>query len=268
MIIDGSPALALKFLSHEDQLSTSSYLSVAGLAAGPTLTHDDSLSIIIDPGAWTDLIDETLARSLARHAIEAGHKPSQDQLVTPLRIQGVGHGHQDCEWQIACPIAMTTDAGPAGLHQFSAPVVCGSGANLPGLIGLKSLEHHRAGFELRTTSSHLAGLRSACHQALSGSAARAGTQWPPYAGHRRVQQGVARLRQGPGAGCSGQECLCGTPESAEYRGRKPRCCGKPSQECLCGTLGSSSGECLHGTSRTLKVGRRRKCLVVFVVPWK
>lgn len=51
-------------------------------------------------GAWTNLIGETLARSLARRALDDGHRPGQEKLPTPLRIQGVGNGHQHTELQI------------------------------------------------------------------------------------------------------------------------------------------------------------------------
>lgn len=124
-----------------------------------TQLPDDRVSIFIDPGAWANLIGEELPHSLAKRAIEAGHRPSQERLETPLRIQGVGQGHQDRAWYIKCPIAAPTDAGPAGLHQFAAPVVRGSGSNLPGLLGLSVSGAPPRDLELRSTGPDPAGAR-------------------------------------------------------------------------------------------------------------
>ena len=68
-------------------------------------------------------------------------------MTNPLKIAGVGHGHHDCEWQIRCPIAVSSSEGNEPhtlLHELVAPVVRGAGAELPGLLGLRSLENHRA----------------------------------------------------------------------------------------------------------------------------
>ena len=101
------------------------------------------LSVIVDSGAWTNLIGANLARSLAKKAVENRHQPRQDKLSNPIQIQGVGNGVQACEWQMTCPVAVPTEDG-AMLHEFSAPIVTGAGADLPGLLGLQSLQKHRA----------------------------------------------------------------------------------------------------------------------------
>lgn len=68
--------------------------------------------------------------------------PPLELWASPLRMQGGGNGYQDCDKQIACPTAMPAESGAAGLHQFAAPVMRGGGSNMPGLLGLKSLEQH------------------------------------------------------------------------------------------------------------------------------
>jgi hypothetical protein len=58
---------------------------------------------------------------------------------------------------MTCPIALTTEDGNARLHQITAPIVEGSGADLPGLLGLRSLEHERAILDCGSLTLHLVG---------------------------------------------------------------------------------------------------------------
>ena len=102
------------------------------------------LSVIIDPGAWTNLMGENLARQLSRRAVEAGHRPQQVTMDKPLTIQGVGNGTQTCTHEIRTPIAITDNQGQTTIHSWTAPIVRESGAGLPGLLGLRSLESMRA----------------------------------------------------------------------------------------------------------------------------
>ena len=104
----------------------------------------DKLSVIVDSGAWTNLIGETLARRIAQRAVQAGHKPKQDRMATPPPIRGVGNGAQQCTWELTCPVAVPDADGQASGANFTAPVVSGPSKNLPGLLGLRSLEGQRA----------------------------------------------------------------------------------------------------------------------------
>ena len=87
---------------------------------------------------------ENLARQLSRRAVDAGHRPQQVTSTRPLRIQGVGNGTQTCTHEIQSPIAVVDSSGQATVHSWTAPIVRGSGADLPGLLGLRSLESMRA----------------------------------------------------------------------------------------------------------------------------
>ena len=99
-----------------------------------------------------------VARSLAKRSLESGHKPEQSNMERPLDIQGVGHGSQQCQWQMNCPIAITNEAGEAKLHKLTAPIVEGRGGeDLPGLLGLRSLEHERAILDCGNRMLHLVG---------------------------------------------------------------------------------------------------------------
>ena len=105
-----------------------------------TSLTDGRLSIIIDPGAWTNLLGEVLARLLVKRALQFGYKPTQHPLPKPLRIQGVGNGHQECTHALRVPIAVPDGQGRAFIHTLEAPVVGGTGKDLPGLLGLKTIE--------------------------------------------------------------------------------------------------------------------------------
>ena len=103
------------------------------------------LSVIVDSGAWTNLMGINVARALAQRAIERGFKPSQNKMTRPLKVQGVGNGEQQCQWQCVTPVAVPHQDGSAGGGTFTAPVVQGGpGAQLPALLGLRSMEQQRA----------------------------------------------------------------------------------------------------------------------------
>ena len=108
-----------------------------------TSLPDGRLSIIVDPGAWTNLMGADLARLLVARAIKMGHKPQQLPMET-LNVQGVGNGTQQCRYKLECPIAVPHDDDKTHLHRISTPIVEGTGAALPGLLGLRSLETDRA----------------------------------------------------------------------------------------------------------------------------
>ena len=64
--------------------------------------------------------------------------------MTPLTVNGVGKGSQKAKFKMVCPIAVPHSDGKSHLHQLTAPIVEGDGANLPGLLGLRTMEHERA----------------------------------------------------------------------------------------------------------------------------
>ena len=153
----GSPIVLQQDTSDEDQSTLSSswtapWWPAPGTEAVPgapffhaaTKLADGRLSMIIDPGAYTNLMGETLAKELAERAVSAGHTPTQMPLPKPLSIQGVGNGYQKCSHQILAPIAVPNGDGKATLHSLHAPIVEGTGKDIPGLLGLQSLESMNA----------------------------------------------------------------------------------------------------------------------------
>ena len=75
----------------------------AGLYHALTQLTSGQVSMIIDPGAWTNLFGAKVARKLAARAVQHGHKPQQLPMTTPLNIQGVGNGSQPCNFKISTP---------------------------------------------------------------------------------------------------------------------------------------------------------------------
>lgn len=138
-----SPEAGTPFFSPENPAQTFPWWpsdSVEATAAYHSISLPDRAGIIIDPGAYANLIGENTARMFAKVAIENGHKPRQWKMK-PMYVQGVGEGQQKCEWTVSIPIACKLSIGgkQVCLNYFEAPVVGGSGARLPALLGLRSL---------------------------------------------------------------------------------------------------------------------------------
>ena len=105
------------------------------------------MSIIVDPGAYTNLAGARWTREAAARALAAGYRPSQKQMAQPLNVQGVGNGHQTAKWATEMPIAVPSADGTAQLHTFESPTVGGTGESLPALLGLKSISANKGVLE-------------------------------------------------------------------------------------------------------------------------
>ena len=108
-------------------------------------------SIIVDPGAYTNLVGSNWAETQARLALSAGRKSYKTRLAAPMIIRGVGNGAQSCTDLTTIPIAIPWTPDPATPEStqprrfaFEAPVVEGAGKELPALLGLKSLTAQNA----------------------------------------------------------------------------------------------------------------------------
>ena len=122
-----------------------------------TALDNGRLSIIVDPGAWTNLWGSDVARAAAERSAAAGHQPVERKLPQSLNVSGVGKGAQKCETELTVPIGITTEEGPQ-LHSFAAPVISGeSGREVPGLLGLRSLERERAILDCGNRMLHFVG---------------------------------------------------------------------------------------------------------------
>jgi len=121
-----------------------------------TQLPDGRLSIIVDPGAWTNLAGKKWANAQATRAIRAGLMPNQTKMERPLSVQGVGNGFQHAVWQAMLPIACRNDDdGNSKLHRFEVPTLEGSGGDVPALLGLRSISAKQGVLETKTGSERL-----------------------------------------------------------------------------------------------------------------
>ena len=75
---------------------------------------------------------------------------------TPLKVSGVGNGHQECHYDCKLPIALKPDDGTGSiLGSLTIPSVPNS--ELPGLLGLAALRKNRAILDLSSMQLHFCG---------------------------------------------------------------------------------------------------------------
>ena len=114
-----------------------------------TQLPDGRMSIIVDPGAWTNLAGGKWVRQLQEKAIKAGHTPKAVKLAKPLEVQGVGKGTQSAIWNTQMPIAISNDMGKFIPQVFEVPTLEGEdGADVPALLGLRSMRGKSAVLEM------------------------------------------------------------------------------------------------------------------------
>eukprot|EP00439_Symbiodinium_sp_Y106_P053403 s1276_g7.t1 len=97
--------------------------------------------------AYTNLAGLRWVRQLAQKCHDRGLDVVQHQLSSPMSIAGVGQGTQQCTWAVRLPIgvpAVCEGEERNARCSFEAPVVGGSGAGLPALLGLRSLRSKNA----------------------------------------------------------------------------------------------------------------------------
>ena len=111
-----------------------------GVYHATTQLPDGRLSILVDPGAFTNLCGVNNARRMQAAGNQAGYASDQWYLDTPMSIMGVGEGTQFCTIEASVPFANKNADGSVGLNIYEAPLVHGSGADLPALLGLKSIK--------------------------------------------------------------------------------------------------------------------------------
>ena len=81
--------------------------------------------------------------------------PKQTQRPRPLQVGGVGHGSQACDHDISLPVAFTQSNGTRTEGTFTVPIVQNS--DLPGLIGLRSMQERKTILDMHTLKIHFLG---------------------------------------------------------------------------------------------------------------
>ena len=92
---------------------------------------------------------------LAQKARNHGLEPKEVKMNKPFTVQGVGSGTNEAKWEAHLPIAVTDDQGNVRVHEYHAPTVSGSGAELPALLGLESMSSQRGILEMTEGQEYL-----------------------------------------------------------------------------------------------------------------
>ena len=75
---------------------------------------------------------------------------------TPLKVSGVGNGHQECHYDCKLPVALQPGDGAASIMgNLTIPSVPDS--DLPGLLGLAALQKNRAVLDFSSMKLHFCG---------------------------------------------------------------------------------------------------------------
>ena len=98
------------------------------------------LSILADIGSRINLIGANTAQDMALKAAQYGHETKFEKRKHVLHVNGVGAGSAPCEEQAQIPIAVKYEDMPTTLQDFLANVATGSGEDLPGIMGLISMQ--------------------------------------------------------------------------------------------------------------------------------
>ena len=141
--VEGSP--------QQNQMTFPWWIAPDGTRVYHSVMLANGLSIIVDPGAYTNLAGKKWARSQALKATQHKYQVKQEKMRTPLGVSGVGEGSQKCTHQGSIPIAVDqeTSAGAStSIHTFECPIVEGTGEDLPALLGLKSMAAKNAILEM------------------------------------------------------------------------------------------------------------------------
>jgi hypothetical protein len=107
-----------------------------------TRLKNGMVGLMPDTGAHANLMGSVWAREQSDSAAKHGLTARQEPLASPKFVQGVGQGHQRCDYRVDLPCALVDIDGQAFVDTFSSPCVEGSG--LPGLLGAESLRRNRA----------------------------------------------------------------------------------------------------------------------------
>ena len=113
---------------------------------------DGRPGLLVDPGSYGNLVGE---QWLANAAAGIGQAPETMRRANPLQVGGVGAGAQTCHVDCRLPMQLQRSDGSQASSSFASPVVHGSGC--PALLGLKSLQNHRAILDMSTNMLHFAG---------------------------------------------------------------------------------------------------------------
>ena len=113
----------------------------------------------IPPNDWRipfgNLAGDAWAGAIAKDAQAHGRNIKQTKRDRPLTVSGVGKGNEGANFNGALPVAFKSTDGTYKSGVMDTPIIRNS--ELPGLLGLKSLEKLRAVIDFTTGKMYLMG---------------------------------------------------------------------------------------------------------------
>ena len=154
---------------------------------------NDEVGLMPDTGAHDGLCGDQWARRQAMKCNEYQKKVSQQTLMEPRYVAGVGNGSQQANYEVELSTGMIDTSGVYHEEVFKAPCLENSG--VPGLMGIQSLERNDALIRCKTGEIWFLGPGGAKIEASPGSKhfqmlkAKSGHWQIPISRFRRPQDG-------------------------------------------------------------------------------
>ena len=123
-------------------VNATSESGITSVYHGATRLSGEHQGPVVDPGSIFNLCGDRWAKTHYRIAETHGRTAKHAKRDQPLQVAGVGHGTQGAKFDVNIPVALKTTTGNFKIGAFDAP--CIQDSDIPGLLGLKSLEENRA----------------------------------------------------------------------------------------------------------------------------
>ena len=116
----------------------------------------DRNSMLVDLGSLINVVGANTAKDFKNTARKAGYETTVEKRSNRLNVNGVGKGSAPCDTQGTFPIAVQYKEQPTQLDSYKANIAEGSGANLPAILGSRSMQDKDAVLLLRQGSEVMA----------------------------------------------------------------------------------------------------------------
>ena len=119
-----------------------------------TKLSDGRSALLLDIGSVGNLMSQGWARVQAILAAGQGYMAKYKVRKTPLRISGVGHGHQSCDKDGRVPVCLADTGNTKHVGIFEAPMIEG---DMPALMGRLALQRERTLIDIVTNKVYMMG---------------------------------------------------------------------------------------------------------------
>ena len=134
-VLEGKVQEKVKVQKHlQEQNDTNVFVSKQTKTELP-----DRRSVVLDIGSMVNVVGSNTLTEFERTMAPYDLQPSYEDRPTPFRLSGVGSGSSLCTKEVTIAVAVQFEDKQPQLETFHANVATGSGADLPAIIGKKSL---------------------------------------------------------------------------------------------------------------------------------